>query len=141
MIKIIKKASEVANFLKAKFNISSDALFSTAAFLGLAIIALSPDIAAAASTYAAGGTSTTVGSVVCNIVKELQGPIVRGVAAFAVIFLGFSLFLGKISWGTALALGIGVACVFGAEQIVGVMAGSDDNCTRADVSLGVGGTT
>ena len=76
---------------------------------------------------------TDVSKVICNIVKYLQGPIVRGVAAFAVIFLGFSLFLGKITWGTALALGIGVACVFGAEQIIAVMAGSEDECIDGKV--------
>jgi type IV secretion system protein VirB2 len=137
MISISKKATEVANYFKTKLNISSDSLFSTAAFLGLATVALTPDIASAATAP----STTVISGVVCNIVDELQGPIVRAIAAFAVIFLGFSLFLGKISWGVALALGIGLAAVFGAEQIVDVMAGagSGDACTNSTTAIGVNG--
>jgi len=67
--------------------------------------------------------SNQVADVVCNIVEVLQGDVARGVAAFGIIFLGFSLFLGKISWGVALALGIGIGAIFGANQIVGLIAG------------------
>ncbi|MCE3233648.1 MAG: Type secretory pathway, VirB2 component (pilins), partial [Rickettsiaceae bacterium] len=72
--------------------------------------------------------STPVDEVICNIVEQLQGPVARGVAAFGIIFLGFSLFLGKISWGVALALGIGIGAIFGANQIVGLISGEGDAC-------------
>lgn len=59
---------------------------------------------------------------VCNVIVTLQGDVVRAVAAFGIIFLGFSLFLGKITWGVGLAIGIGLGAVLGAEQIVNVMS-------------------
>lgn len=83
-------------------------------------------IAAAAST-----TASIFEGVVCNIVRELQGPIARAIAAFGIIFLGFSLFLGKISWGVALAIGIGIGAILGAGQIVSVMTKNTPNGGQA----------
>ena len=116
-MKIVQKVKEVAGYYKAKYNLDSKSVGSTFSFMLLALVALSPDLASAAVD------AEGMGIVVCNIITELQGPVARGVAAFGIIFLGFSLFLGKISWGVALALGIGVAAIFGAESIVGAMLG------------------
>ena len=94
------------------------------AFLAFAVVIISlPELSFAGNT--AGGSKTGISNVICNIVGELQGPVARGIAAFAIILLGFSLFLGKISWGTALALGIGIGAVFGAEQLVQLISGSE----------------
>lgn len=125
-MKIVKKVKEVAGYYKAKYNLDSSSVGATLGFMLLALVVLAPDSAHA--TVNAEG----MGQVVCNIIKQLQGPVARGVAAFGIIFLGFSLFLGKISWGVALALGIGVAAIFGAETIVDAMLGASGTaCTAA----------
>jgi type IV secretion system protein VirB2 len=130
-MKIVQKVKEVAGYYKAKYNLDSSSVGATLCFMLLALVVLAPDSASAA----AGGVPDAkgMGQVVCNIIKQLQGPVARGVAAFGIIFLGFSLFLGKISWGVALALGIGVAAIFGAESIVDAMLGSASQsaCTAA----------
>lgn len=69
----------------------------------------------------------------CAVVAQLSGPVGRAIAAIAIIFLGLSLFLGKISWGIALALAIGIGAVFGAEQLVSLLGGGDENAC-ADVT-------
>lgn len=74
---------------------------------------------------------------VCSVVDALTGNIARSFAAIAVIFLGFSLFLGKISWGIALALAIGIGTVFGAPEIVSVLAGDGKGCETVLASHGV----
>ncbi len=123
----ITKAKEVTSYCKAKFNLDSGTVGTTFTFMLLALVALSPNEAMAAN-------ADGMGQVVCNIIDELQGPVARGVAAFGIIFLGFSLFLGKISWGVALALGIGVAAIFGAETIVDAMLGdTSTGCTETNV--------
>lgn len=127
-MKIVKKVKEVAGYYKAKYNLDSSSVGSTLCFMLLALVVLAPDSAnAAAPTVNADG----MGQVVCNIILQLQGPVARGVAAFGIIFLGFSLFLGKISWGVALALGIGVAAIFGAETIVDAMLGDSSSGCNA----------
>ncbi len=78
---------------------------------------------------------------VCNVVSAMQGPIARGIAALAIIFLGFSLFLGKISWGIALALAIGIGAVFGANEIVDKVAGGGRSCQGVISSRGVATTS
>ena len=79
------------------------------------------------STY--GSTEADgIRKAVCNVIGALQGDVVRAIAAFGIIFLGFSLFLGKISWGVGLALAIGLGAVLGASQIVGVISGTNMSC-------------
>ena len=75
---------------------------------------------------------------ICNIIDVLQGDVVRAIAAFGVIFLGFSLFLGKITWGVALAIGIGLGAVLGAEEIVNAMSTGTSkttlDCTKIKIT-------
>ena len=109
---------DVFGYLKARFNMDSNEFATAMAFLLLALVVMMP-----ADSFANGNVST-ISNVICNIVNQLQGPVARGVAAFGIIFLGFSLFLGKISWGVALALGIGIGAIFGANQLVGLISGN-----------------
>lgn len=101
--------------------------------LFMSVIAMLPSLSLAAAT----GTNTgdmatnqgTIAGTICQVIGELRGPIARGLAAIAIIFLGFSLFLGKISWGIALALAIGIGAVFGAPEIVKLLGdGSNGSC-------------
>lgn len=88
----------------------------------MSLMALLPDSSQAASVVTMSQDSG-LGGTLCSVVTTLQGPVARGLAAIAIIFLGFSLFLGKISWGIALALAIGIGAVFGAPEIVKVLSG------------------
>lgn len=76
-----------------------------------------------ASLAAADNQIGAIDKAVCAVIDVLSGNVARGVAAFGIIFLGFSLFLGKISWGTGLALAIGLGAVLGAGDIVKLIAG------------------
>ena len=77
--------------------------------------------------YATSTTTTAapnaIFTVVCNVVAQLTGPIGQAVSTIAVIFIGIGLFMGKISWGLALGIAIGMALLFGAENIVGWIGG------------------
>lgn len=97
--------------------------WSTTLCFMLAVVAVMlPELASAAAGSTANDNNLT--AIVCNVILLLQGNIARGVAAFGVIFLGFSLFLGKISWGTALALAMGLGAIFGAQALVNLASGS-----------------
>lgn len=79
-----------------------------------AMIAM-PDIALA---------QDTIGETLCNIVGFINGRIGRAIATIAIIIVGVGALMGKISWGMAIIVGIGVAIVFGASSIVDEL--SDD---------------
>ena len=84
------------------------------------------DIANAAGTVDDNALSNTL----CRIISFLNGKFGRGIAMFAIIFIGIGLFVGKISWGLVLAVGLGIGAIFGAGSIVQMIAGtSDSTCT------------
>lgn len=108
-------------YYDAKFNLEH---FAPVAFVAvaLALIALLPEASFAQTD------PNPIANAVCKVVQELNGPVGRGIAMVAVIFLGFSLFMGKVSWGLAISLGIGIAAIFGAGDIVKLMGGKESNC-------------
>ena len=103
----------------------------TFCFMLAILVVMLPDFAAATAVSDKDITNglvskdgNSIAIVLCNVIALLQGNIARGIAAGGVIFLGFSLFLGKISWGSALALGLGLGAIFGAQQIVALASNS-----------------
>ncbi len=81
------------------------------------VIALNPSQAFAAA-------ETQLEATLCTILGFLTGNIGKAIAAFALVFLGISLFLGKVSWGLAISTALGVATIFGAPQLVETLGGS-----------------
>ena len=69
---------------------------------------------AVATTTSGGGIET----VLCNVVKQLQGGIGKAIATIAIIVLGIGLFMGKLSWPLAVVTAIGIGMIFGAASIV-----------------------
>jgi len=83
-------------------------------------------------------TSTTKNAIettLCNVVNSLTGGIGRSVATIAIIALAVGLFLGKLSWGLALATALGIAMVFGAPTVVGWLSeGLDTSPGKGDTA-------
>lgn len=74
-----------------------------------------------------------IADALCRISNALTGKIGRGIATIGVVMLGIGLFLGKLSWGLAVAVGIGIAGIFGATSIINWMDGdgTDQTCDEA----------
>lgn len=99
-------------------------LFSV--FCLTAVLMMVPELSYASSTGA-----NIIGDTLCTIVNQLTGKIGRGIATLGVIFLGIGLFVGKLSWGLAVAIAIGIGGIFGAESIVDWLdsgANNSDTC-------------
>jgi len=60
----------------------------------------------------------------CNVVKAMTGTIGKSIASIAIIALAIGLFMGKLSWGLALATALGIGMIFGASSVVGWLSGS-----------------
>ncbi len=83
-------------------------------------------------SFATASTSTNLDTAMCNVLKVMQGTLGKALAAFVIVFLGISLFLGKVSWGLAISSALGIGAIFGAGSIVNAIAGSS-----GDVCVGV----
>ena len=72
----------------------------------------------------------TIQTNMCNAYEIFNGPLGKTFAVFAIVALGVGFFLGKVSWGTAIAVALGVGAIFGAPALVGVIVGDTDasNC-------------
>ena len=71
----------------------------------------------------------------CTLYKiqtTLTGALGKGIATIAIVALGIGLFLGKLSWGLAIATSIGVGMIFGATEIVTWLS---NNLSAATASL------
>lgn len=89
-----------------------------------AAVVMLPDLAFA------GPNNTPMGNVLCTVLGWFTGNTGKGLATIAVTVIGVGALLGKVSWGMAMIVGIGVAIVFGAAGIVSAMG--------AGVSVGNG---
>ena len=100
----------------------------------VAIVAsMLPDLAHASGAAGDGGA---ISDVLCNIVVAMTGITGKSIATVAVIAIGIGALLGKISWGMALIVAMGVALVFGAATIVSSLGASTTGaaCTAGTFS-------
>lgn len=77
-----------------------------------AFVMMHPDFAHAI------GENTPIGSVFCKVSGWFTGNTGKGLATIAVTIIGIGALLGKVSWGMALIVGLGIALVFGASELV-----------------------
>ena len=65
-----------------------------------------------------------IAQVLCNVIEIAQGATGKTIATLAIISMAIGLFLGKITWGVAIAVAVGMGVLFGANTVVGFLAGS-----------------
>ena len=76
------------------------------------IVVMVPDLAFAAAV------DTPVGQMMCNVVDFFNGNAGKGLATLAIIIIGVGALMGKVSWGMAIIVGLGIALIFGAAAMV-----------------------
>ena len=94
--------------------------------LSLALFAVYVGAMVPEMAFAQGGE--TIGNVLCNVVEWFNGPIGQGIATLAIIVIGIGALMGKVSWGMAIIVGISVAVIFGAGQIVSELGANGSGC-------------
>lgn len=75
-----------------------------------------------------GSGGETIGGLLCNVADWFTGPVGQGIATLAIIVIGIGALMGKVSWGMAIIVGIGVAVIFGAPTIVGELGTGHGGC-------------
>ncbi len=69
-----------------------------------------------------------IGNTVCAVVELFTSQAGKGIATLAIVFLGIGAFFGKVNWGLALMVAVGIIAIFGAANIADYIAeeGSDN---------------
>ena len=92
-------------------------------FMAMALVLFLPEMAEAAAN--------PIGKTLCSVVKWFTGTVGAGIATLAVIIIGIGALMGKVSWGMAIIVGLGVAVIFGAYPLIQALspAKNPTNCT------------
>jgi type IV secretory pathway VirB2 component (pilin) len=72
--------------------------------------------------------SDALGTALCKIVDLAMGKAGRGIATLAVIILGIGATLGKVSWGMAMIVTVGIAVIFNAETLAAHVGAGTTSC-------------
>lgn len=64
-------------------------------------------------------------TALCAVVGWMTGPTGGGIATLAVIIIGVGALLGKVSWGMAIIVGLGIATIFGAGELMNQLGGEN----------------
>ena len=88
-----------------------------------AVVVMMPDFA-----FASG--ATPIGNSLCNAVGFFTGKTGKALATIAILIIGIGALMGKVSWGMAIIVGVGVALLFGAAAMVNAISGENaSTCT------------
>ena len=63
-----------------------------------------------------------IADVLCNVIKIAQGNVGKTISISVIISIAIGLFLGKITWGVAIAVSVGLGVLFGANSVVEFIA-------------------
>ncbi len=72
--------------------------------------------------------------VMCYVACVMYSGVGRAIAIIGVVVLGFGATFGKVSWGLALTVAVGVTTIFGAPRIIYFMIGETVPCYDADAT-------
>jgi type IV secretion system protein VirB2 len=98
----------------------------------LCLLAAYATLMAPSEAYALFGVGVTggqtIGNLLCNVAAWFTGPVGQGIATLAIITVGLGALMGKVSWGMAIIVGLGVAVIFGAPAIVSELGTTGTGC-------------
>jgi type IV secretory pathway VirB2 component (pilin) len=81
-------------------------------------------VASSSGSYGGG----PIADVLCQVANWFRGSIGQGIATLAIITLGIGALFGKVSHGMALTVMVGIATIFGAQNIVTELTGMRAVC-------------
>ncbi len=107
--------------MSTKSSVLTDYKFATAMFLAIAIYMMF-----ASFVYASG--QTPMGNVLCSVVGMFTGNLGRGLSTLAVLVVGVGATLGKVSWGLAITVAVGISVIMNATRVAGLLSNGFTAC-------------
>jgi type IV secretory pathway VirB2 component (pilin) len=95
----------------------------------LSLFVLFPDLVFAQAAGGSGTLDAVAGPKLCLVVNALTGTTGRAIATIGIIILGIGAFFGKVNWGLAILVAIGVISIFAAAMIVAAMGATGADCS------------
>jgi type IV secretion system protein VirB2 len=83
-----------------------------------AIVAFAPTAAIASDQDP---KCNAITKTMCNVIEVITSGVGKSIAILIIISLAIALFLGKVSWGLAIATGVGMGLLFGATDIINLI--------------------
>lgn len=78
--------------------------------------------------YAGVGIDSNIGNTVCEIFAYTQGNLGKALATLSIIILGMGAMFGRVSWGMAATVAVGVSITFGSYGILNIMWPDNNWC-------------
>lgn len=72
---------------------------------------------------AGGGGGGGVAGAIKAFVSEVTGPVGSALATLGVVIVAIGALMGKVSWGMAIMVAVGIGAIFGAGKIVSILGG------------------
>lgn len=109
---------------------SKNSIWLLFALFGVLFLATTLGVGVHAYTYGDNNMAENeITKVLCAVINLIIGPVGRSIAILIVISLAIALFLGKVTWGLAIAVAVGMGLLFGApkilENILGMPRGAE----------------
>ncbi len=76
------------------------------------------------NVFASDADPTGIITIFCNVIDQITSGVGKVIAILILISMAIGLFLGKITWGLAIAVMVGMGLLFGASGVVDIIAGS-----------------
>jgi len=87
--------------------------------------------------FAVESYADAVTDTLCNAISFVQGGVGKAVAIIVIISVAIMMFLGKITWGVAIAVAVGMGLLFGAQSVVeAISPGGQATCVNATPAAG-----
>lgn len=65
---------------------------------------------------------------ICTVVKWFVGPLGKTIATLGILVLGVGALMGKISWGMAITVAVGVSIMFSGGEVVRILTDKQNVC-------------
>ncbi|WPX97296.1 TrbC/VirB2 family protein [Candidatus Bandiella euplotis] len=97
-------------------------MFATSIFSAPFAIAEGPQPASPNTIVTNSDGGSDIANILCHVIKVAQGSVGKTIATLVIISVAIGLFLGKITWGVAIAVAVGMGVLFGANTVVSFVA-------------------
>ena len=117
-----------------KFLIIFLVIFSVSSFHSISSFAKQTGTPSTSTNNDSKDAGQGIANVLCHVIDVAKGATGKTIATLVIISMAIGLFLGKITWGVAIAVAVGMGILFGANNVVQFISGGSGDVCPSDSS-------